>query len=559
VEEVRDAAAARRPAGIRSARDARARAGIALIAACALAACSGSGGGGTAPLPPATVTDLGLIPASISGPGALSRIEVQEASQGADLNGDGDLADTVGYLHDSVARVTRVLEADELDLQTLGDVAVFTVEELGVDLNGDGDGFDSVYHVRDGALAPARGLGLASSFPQAALEGDVLALAVSEFMQGLDGNGDGDLTDVVTTVVHLESGRIDESGLASSPFAVHDGYVGVLLDEADQGADANGDGDVDDTVLHTFDAHTGPVHSSGLAAGLGRLWHAGRFFAHVADEGAHGADLDGDGAVDAELAFLLDPLDGSTLILPGRIVAASNTRIALTVPEETEDRNGDGDLDDHVLVLLEASTAGAMLDTGLAVGPGPLAEFAGDYLVLGSPEIARAADLNGDGDQLDSVLEVVDPSGVVRNLGLAGFPRHANARYAVLYHGDGAPAGAGRGSGASENLVLDGSTGAVKRVGSGAYWALGRERMLMELSERDEGDLDGDGDATESLWVIHDLTTDARRSTGLTSGDWGFAVSSGYDRFLFLAIEWSLGTDVNGDGDLDDPVLQQAE
>ena len=67
MEEVIDTAASRRPAGTRPVVDGRARTGAALIACCALAACDGSGGGGAAPLPLATVTDVGLIASWISG------------------------------------------------------------------------------------------------------------------------------------------------------------------------------------------------------------------------------------------------------------------------------------------------------------------------------------------------------------------------------------------------------------------------------------------------------------------------------------------------------------
>lgn len=80
---------------------------------------------------------------------------VSESAQGHDLNGDGDMLDTVPFVYGVIARRARSTRLASVDCVRSDGVMVFTVEESaqGEDLNGDGDFADQFVHV----LALSRG------------------------------------------------------------------------------------------------------------------------------------------------------------------------------------------------------------------------------------------------------------------------------------------------------------------------------------------------------------------------------------------------------------------
>ena len=119
------------------------------------------------------------------------------------------------------------------------------------DLNGDGDQEDSVLFTWDSTLRLAHDTGLAFGGPHAFFA-DRALVSVSEAGQESDLNGDGDELDLVLHLYDGSAERLWNLGLAvSSAESLGAGErSAVLVDEAEQGADLNGDGDRSDRVLH---------------------------------------------------------------------------------------------------------------------------------------------------------------------------------------------------------------------------------------------------------------------------------------------------------------------
>ena len=237
---------------------------------------------------------------------------VSENSQGAtDLNGDGDAIDRVLHVA-AVNQGSLTNVGLESNAPTLaGTHFVFRVREAlqGEDLNGDGDLSDFVAHARHGVHGATSNLGLAlpgSGEQYLALE-DFVALHVSEAAQGADLNGDGDTFDRILHSHRLPTGvttnlRIAaEDGLARSR-----GFLAFLRSEAQTGSDFNGDGDADDNVPHVVDlAGHGMANLALAVMGDGirppqRLNRKHLAF-RVRESKQGNTDLNGDGDVDDDV------------------------------------------------------------------------------------------------------------------------------------------------------------------------------------------------------------------------------------------------------------------
>jgi len=106
--------------------------------------------------------------------------------------------------------------------------------------------------------------------------------------------------------------------------------------------------------------------------------------------------------------------------------------------------------------------------------------------------------------------------------------------------------------------VLDLETWTSTNTGlAGTPLAPGRTLVGWPVYEADQGqqDLNGDGDATDRVWHVHDLATGQTTNLQLaaTGGDNKLI---GRDFFVLRAFEaYSGGTDFNGDGDHSDPAI----
>lgn len=230
-----------------------------------------------------------------------------EGDGGVDLDGDGDLADTVAQLAClGAAPVSLGLAADEAVL--LADAIAVRASEAGAgrDLDGDGDRDDAVVHVarRD---APTDWRNLALPATRLGGHGGVVAFLVDEASAG-DRNGDGDADDQVLHVWFAADGAVVNVGQAAEDFVIGDRLLAFRTSEAHQGgASLNGDDDADDAVLQVFDLERRQLLSSGQAATPCRFSACDpRFPYRVFDdtvkfltfEREQGTDLTGNGTID---------------------------------------------------------------------------------------------------------------------------------------------------------------------------------------------------------------------------------------------------------------------
>jgi len=232
------------------------------------------------------------------------------------------------------------------------------------DLNGDGDGGDAVVHLWSGGSAQnlgraARAVALSSTW--------VAALIDEASDGGLDLNGDGDQRDAVVQMHPVAGGGWIGGGRAADSLALAGSRAAFLSPEHGQGdTDLNGDGDADDRVAHVYDADAAALHNVGRA--------------------------------------------GEELVLGESGLLAFRT---LEARQGGADLNDDGDADDGVLQVYDAA-ADALVNTGQAVTPCRLEacdprmpyRVRADTVTFLTLEADQGADLNGDGDQGDLVLQV---------------------------------------------------------------------------------------------------------------------------------------------------------
>jgi hypothetical protein len=330
------------------------------------------------------VSDLELIPgfgetqAASSGNFALAGTEFgySPSSMNRDLNGDGDQTDTVLHIwSDDGTRTNIAVAVDWALIWGLGDggflVGVPEDAQAGTDLNGDGDLADSVAHVwtpEDGLENLGVALASYGATPNLLAGGGIAAFGVWESEQGsADLNGDGDTSDKVAHIWSAGSGLLN-TGLAQTANPVAGlGGAGLGVSESAQGGtDLNGDGDTSDTVAHMWSPSVGVV--SRGRAGLAAPAPAGPFVGvSIQESSSGGADLNGNGFAHDTLAYAWDPvLGGASLALPSGIIApaapeygstrwAANSRMSLLVPEASVDLNGDGDTLDDVVHIVESN------------------------------------------------------------------------------------------------------------------------------------------------------------------------------------------------------------
>ncbi len=412
---------------------------------------------------------------------------VDEYEQGGlDLNGDGDTEDTVAQVYDLNTGTTTNLGLAAGSLEFDGDHMVFAVSESrqgDSDLNGDGDTSDTVVHVYDTNTATITNLGLARGlarypgpFPRIyALDGNHLAFNVGEADNAnTDLNGDGDATDNVLHVIDLASGSISNLELAVLDYAVDNGHIALEVREADQGGtDLNGDGVVSlyDRVLHLHDLESDATQNLQLSTSSDSLSFVDFAFVDdvivvpAAERTLH--DLNGDGDTSD---YVLQKVDMNGLItntgVSARELIVSGHRVAFRVREGSQgstDLNGDGDIADYAMGIYDVQSDVLTIlpydaeDLGF--------QLSDSHLAFNVSETNQGfQDLNGDGDTRDRVLHVHD------------FALAATTNFAVQV--------------------------------SPGYYRLDGDQMAYNVAERSRGDLNGDGDSSDSVLHVATLRAD---------------------------------------------------
>jgi hypothetical protein len=373
--------------------------------------------------------------------GSLVTIDVLETDQGdLDRNGDGDLDDTILFIHD-----LRTGETIDTGLVALGTVvtpelAVFSVLEEGQDLNLDGDTDDLVALVFDPLQGRVLPTGLAVSpgdnFLAASATGRKAVIAVNENAQGSDLDGNSRIFGSVVHVFDADSADtanllLRQAGILQSvPGGVLFTVPETISRRPREGEDRNGDGDVlDDAVLHLYEPDRGVLNLELALGSIVPVATPDVVSAAVSEAAQGGADLNRDGDVEDLVAHVFDRRTGQVTNLGLALgeyprfsaVTASGTLIALSVSEEAQggsDLNGDGDTGDVVTHLLDART-GVTVNLGLAGAH----SAASEVVALLVDESQQGTDLDGNGTTDGRVVHVLDPAtGRITNLGLNGTP-----------------------------------------------------------------------------------------------------------------------------------------
>jgi len=536
----------------------------------AMAACNNGSSSGTG------IRNLGLSAFEMVGQDELWALSVFEANENADLNGDGDTADVVLRVYDhgtgelvdpGLARGLLVLVGDNL--------IAFDVPEAdqdGTDLNGDGDALDRVLHVYDRRTGVATNTELASGFFAPAIGLGLVAFAGSEAAQGnvdLDGNGttNGSVLHVYDsrTLVTTNAGREVSSDIRFH----HHQFVFKTREFAN--GDLNGDGDAtDENVFQLWDSVLGGVITVPLATLDEPLATGVEDWYLLASERDQDLDLDGDGdkldgayqRIEPHLQTI-QPLGLSAVHSFGSV---SNGSFAALMVNEVDgiDRNGDGDLLDTYAVLYDPVND-RTYDPALAISLG-LCVFLGDRLAVAIDEPSQREDLNGDGDELDRIVHLLDPVlETSTNLGFDAFSLAEAGGQLVVARVDFESGNDWNGDGDQLDLVQfvwNPETGELENTGVAAGPDLrgaGDSSFLFEAVESDDGqDRNGDGDLDDLVYTLYDLEARRTIGLGLASGPFGYGITQA-GAALFLVSEFSQGRDLNGDGDQLDAILHVRE
>lgn len=332
-----------------------------------------------------------------------------------DLNSDGDLDDSVLHRIDPISGTVLNIGAATEWIRAWDQLAVFFVNEASHnrDLNGDGDLSDRILGVFDSSTMESRILGLAvhqspGSFSDA--HGSHLAFSAAESRQQQDLNGDGDQLDEVLHVYDAASRTVTNLGYAtppplfiSNPF-VSDTMVGFSVHEASQGNnDLNGDGDTEDWVVHVHDFETGITRNL--------------FGNQLLSVGDHLVSF----GIEESLQ-VFDRRSGSQAGPGHNYIGGTLHKEPLVYFETREghqgvDLNGDGDAIDNVLQVFDADRL-TVQNLGLAtvasyrwgftgLAEDPIFSSWDDTLVCQVREKFHGSDLNGDGDDYDTVIHFV--------------------------------------------------------------------------------------------------------------------------------------------------------
>jgi hypothetical protein len=549
------------------------RASLALALALALPgfACHESSSGG-AVLPSTDTTNLGLASGKVLGSGPDRLLLVPEADQGRDLDGDGDLDDTV--VHVLHLRTRQMVETGLVlgflpsfsslgpplrPVVSAGETVAFAVSESetgGLDRNADGDADDLVLALYEPDTRTVANLGVSTSFVIATR--DFLAFLVPEVSEGedLDGDGGVDESDHVLFVRDLESGDTWKTGLAPArALGAAGDFVALLVAEA--GTDGNGDGDTSDFLFELYDVRTRSVQHTGLAYRVslaGPTPPAARHGKWVVQvyEGDQGADLDGDGDALDVLALVYDPETRNTRVLGS---------LGLSVlPELDPVVLFEGAPGDYPFVWLYDARRDLLVSTGFA---GTIVRSLVDRLVITVDEQTQGQDLDRNGflDGLVPVLYDLE-SGSSEVLPIDAVDVISTERSLLLRARESASRRDWNGDGDQDDRVLfswnplDGRL-VNTRLSPFEVVSLGDALALLELDESAlSRDLNDDGD--EDDFVLHVYGTFDRRLTNLSLATLS-VLGTGLSSALCGVNEARQGADLNGDGDQDDVVLHLTE
>ncbi len=234
------------------------------------------------------------------------------------------------------------------------------------------------------------------------------------------------------------------------------------------------------------------------------------------------------------------------------------------------DLNGDGDTADTVLHVYNATT-NSTVNLQLAMPATSAFETVAGHIVVRVSESSQGAvDRNGDGDTSDSVLAVHNlATGVTTNVGIAVEHFDLEGSYVAAVTSESRQGNTDlNGDGDASDFVLrilDVSTGHLVNVGLDVFgtasgssrgYDLAHGRVALRVSEARQAntDLNGDGDTTDQIMHVYDIATGVPTNLGLAGQE--FTLGERWLAFEVVESQQASG-DRNGDGDAMDTVLHR--
>lgn len=382
--------------------------------------------------------------------GGQAVVELSEAKLATDLDGDGDQTDVVPALFDfatggssplgvAITGHVSVLSGEQKFL-----IHVSEPGSGGIDLDGDGDALDIVPAIVDRATLTLQSLGLsgnAAGEPGPGIVAHVLVTA-PESANSADFNGDGDQLDVVPFVFDLATGAAVNLGIAltqNGGAVIGEGYVAftMLENKLAPPMDGNGDGDLWDIVPFVYDIASGELSVLPLALTFFQvdLVARGPVLLLRAEEYSNQTDFDFDGDLADSCAWIYDA-PTRTLMNLGRsmtdlaYVYPGAAALSFHVAEHDEGNaslNGDADANDEIAAIYDPA-ARSLFEAPFADW-GPPYDVEQDTLLV-IAENQQGMDLTGNGLLTESELSIYRPQ--------------VNGCGAFASHGEGCPTSAGR-------------------------------------------------------------------------------------------------------------------
>ncbi len=408
--------------------------------------------------------------------------------------------------------------------ETQDALALLMVQETTTtgDLNGNGLLGDIIPHVFDPEQGFPVSLGIAAREGRVSPDGLVISLMISEFTDGVDLNGDGDLIDSVAHVLDRRtSDGILNLGIAvnAAPIIVGEQLLCVVDEDGQGRTDLNQDQDRLDHILHVYDVPTKTL--TNLRVFVFEL--EPRF--SLVSPGApipimvreDGRDLNGDRDGNDQVLHLFDGALFNVRLAVDRVFSSPLFIIATVMEgrQGNQDLNGDGDTQDHLLYFIDKGDPAQAINLGVSYGFGDPPIFTEQAIYFPVAESMEEQDLNGDGDFLDLGVLHFDPSsGAIQNVGVS------YDHLGIYGHDSG---------------------------------------LLFAVKESDEGasDLNGDGDLVDAVFHTYEATSGMVRNTGLTGRLFSNVTDTGQvsDGLLLSVREFDVTSDLNRDGDIFDNVL----
>lgn len=361
-----------------------------------------------------------------------------------------------------------------------------------------------------------------------------IAFIAYERNVGRDLNGDGDMYDGILAYYDTITGlavytKEQPYRLYGKSLAISEGVIAYIVYEYYVGRDLSGDGDRYDFILAYYDIFTGsatytteqPYGSDGNSFDI-----AEGVIAYIAYEYYVGRDLNGDGDTSDRILAYYDISTSSAIYTteqPYRLYGNSPTisqGVITFIADENNDArdlNGDGDMCDLVLAYYDIFTDSATYTSEQPYGSdGNSLDISEGLISFIAKEYYVGRDLNGDGDKMDNILAYYD-------------------------------------------ISTDSATYTTEQP----YWSKGNSPTISRgvitfiAYEGHVGqDLNGDGDTMDNILACYDISTGSvTYTTEQPYWSKGNSPTISENVIAFIAREYYLDQDINGDGDKYDNIL----